>query len=114
MRRGGEKHQLTDAEPEDVLDAARLAAERSVETMADQRVDLSESPEGGGDQQPREGSVADLQAAHAVMAGERLVEAGAPGQDRAQDVEGGGAGGERRCVRWGWHRGGVARARVLG
>ena len=111
MRRRAQEQQLRDAEPQHVVDDRGARRQRRVEAIADQRVDLAEPAQHGGDEQPGEGAVAHRQIADHRMVLDRVVERPLAAQHRADQVEGHLPRVRRRGVArrtWQWRFQGVA------
>ena len=58
VRRGVQKQELGDTEPQDVVHLRGARRQRIGEAICNQRVDLAETSQHGRNQQPREGTIA--------------------------------------------------------
>ena len=93
VRRRVEEQELAGAEPEDQPHDARLGRQRLGQAVVDRRVDLAQTAQRGGDQQPREGAVARIQPRQPGMVGDRVVERPALRQHGIEQIERRGTGG---------------------
>lgn len=87
MRRRPQKQELSDTEPQDVLDDRGARRQRRVKAFGDQRIDLAKPAQHGRHQKPGKGTVARRQFGHPRMFVDRIVERPIAVQNRPDQVE---------------------------
>src|SRR5271170_1704894 len=87
VRRRPQKQELSDAEPQYVVDHRRAGRQRGAETESDQRVDLAEPPKRGGDKQTGEGTVSPRQLVHRAALVDCVVERAFTAEYRTNQIE---------------------------
>ncbi len=90
--RGAQEQQLRDAEAQHVVHDGRPRRQRRIEAMGDQRIDLAETAQHRGDQQPGEGAVARRQRRHIDIVLDGVVERTLPSKDGTDQIDGHAAG----------------------
>ncbi len=87
VRRGAQEEKLRNAEAQHVVNHGGTRRQRRIEAVRDQGIDLAQSAQHRGDQQPREGAVPRRQGGHVGIVFDGVVEGPLAPQDGADEVD---------------------------
>ncbi len=93
--RRAEEEKLRGAQPQDLMAEGVGALQRPLDQQAQNRVDLAQASQGGGEQQAHEGTIARVEDGEAVVPRQRLIERLALVEAGNQELERGAPGGEK-------------------